>query len=386
MENIELNFDVAIVGGGVAGISAALSSKRSNKSTLLIESSYMVGGLATSGLVSFFLPIDDGEGHQISYGICEELFMLSLSKGYEGNYPTPWLHNGSIEEKKKKRFDVQFNPHVFSILCEKKLIEEGVQILYGCIISDVEVNNNKITKLIGYTRTQKIIINVGSVVDCTGDATICEKAGLPTELSNHGNVQTNWYYTVDNSEYNIHMLGSCDYVYSDGKTYQWFKGLDSLELTDITIKGHQNIINDFLNNGIGDKKHAIATIPTIPELRMTRKLIGNNMLAKNEKGMYIENSLGLITSWLTYGLNYELAGDALFNDKITNLYVAGRCISVKDDDMWDITRGIPGCTVTGEASGYLAANFPNNKNIDYKKAQEDLKSRGVHIHLSELGL
>lgn len=386
MEHVELNFDVAVIGGGVAGISAALSSVRSKKNTLLIESSYMVGGLATSGLVSFFLPIDDGEGHQISYGICEELFMLSMSKGYEGNYPEPWLNNGSIEEKKNKRFDVQFNPHLFSILCEQKLVNEKVQILYGCTITEVEVDNKKITKIIGHTRTQKVVIKASSFVDCTGDATICEKAGLPVEFSSHGNVQTNWYYTIENGEYNIHMLGSCDYVYSDGKTYDWFKGINALEVSDVTIKGHQNIMNNFLEKGKGDKKYAIATIPTIPELRMTRKLVGDGMLAKNEKGMYKEHSLGLITSWLTYGLNYELTGEALFNSHITNLYIAGRCISVKDDDMWDITRGIPGCTVTGEASGYLAANFPNNKEIDYKKAQNDLKSRGVHIHLSELGL
>ena len=70
MQKLTYHFDTAIIGGGVAGVSAALASTRSNKKTLLIESTYMVGGLATSGLVSFFLAIDDGDGHQISHGIC----------------------------------------------------------------------------------------------------------------------------------------------------------------------------------------------------------------------------------------------------------------------------------------------------------------------------
>lgn len=386
MQKLTYHFDTAIIGGGVAGVSAALASTRSNKKTLLIESTYMVGGLATSGLVSFFLAIDDGDGHQISHGICEELLRLSISKGYEGNYPDAWLNGGTVEEKIKKRFDVQFNPHLFSLLCERKLVEEKVKLLYGCIISSAIVESGKIVKLIGHTRTQEIEIIADAFVDCTGDATICDLAGLPTEVAERGNVQTNWYYSLVGGEYTIHMLGSCDYVYSDGLDHTWFKGIDSKELTDITIAGHKNILNDFLEGGEGTTTYALTTIPTIPELRMTRKFIGEETMRKDENGLPKANSLGLITSWLTNGLNYELQAGALYSRAIKNLYVAGRCISVFNDEMWDITRGIPACTVTGEASGYLAANFIDNSQIDIDKAQKELKSRGVKIHLSELGL
>ncbi len=386
MEKLIFNFDVAIIGGGVAGIAAALSSVRSNKNTILIESTYMVGGLATSGLVAFYLPIDDGEGHQISYGICEELFRLSISKGHEGLYPDAWLNGGSIEEKKKKRFDVQFNPHLFSLLCEQKLLSENVKILYGCVIRDVIVKNNKIVEIIGSSRTQDVVIRAASFVDCTGDASICEKANLNVKFSDHGNVLTNWYYYVKDGQYQIKMLGSCDYVYSDGKNHEWFEGVDCSQLSDVSCKAHSNILNDFLSSGNGTKEYALATISTIPELRMTRKLMGEYLMKKEENNKYQEHSLGLITSWLTSSLNYELPGESLFSYKITNLYVAGRCISVFDDSMWDITRAIPGCTVTGEASGYLAANFADNRNIDFNKAQNDLRKRGVKIHLKEIGL
>jgi len=159
MDTLYLDYDVVIVGGGVSGIAAALASTRSNKKTLIVESQYMVGGLATAGLVCYFLPLDDGEGHQISFGLCEELFRLSISKGHEGNYPEAWLNGGSIEDKKKKRFDVKFNPQLFSILCEKQLLDENVKILYGCIISNVEVDGNRILKLIGHTRTQDVELN-----------------------------------------------------------------------------------------------------------------------------------------------------------------------------------------------------------------------------------
>ncbi len=258
--------------------------------------------------------------------------------------------------------------------------------MYGCIISDVIVKDNKIIKLIGHTRTQDVEIIANAFVDCTGDATITEKAGVPTKASEIGNVQANWYYTVKDGKYKLNLLGNCDYVYGDGKTHTYFKGIDSNEVTDVTINSHKNIIDHFLKGGEGTKEYAIATIPTIPELRMTRRLVGEDELKKSENGLRKEDSLGLITSWLERGLNYELSVGSLYNKDIKNLYVAGRCISVFDDSMWDITRGIPACTVTGEASGYLAANFPDNSDIDIKKAQNDLSSRGVIIHLSELGL
>ena len=94
-------YDVVVIGGGIAGVAASLSARRAGKKVCLIESTFLLGGLATSGLVTFYLPLCDGQGKQIHHGISEELLMLSLSKGYEGDYPDAWLHNGSLEEKKK---------------------------------------------------------------------------------------------------------------------------------------------------------------------------------------------------------------------------------------------------------------------------------------------
>lgn len=384
MEKLNLNYDVCIIGGGVAGIAAALASTRSNKKTILVEASYMVGGLATSGLVSIYLPFDDGYGHQISYGLCEELFNLSMSKGYEDRFPKAWMNNASVEEKSKERLEIQFNPQMFSILCEDKLVNEKVKILYGCIVRDVIVENSKILKVIGSTRTQDIEIKAKSFVDCTGDATICEKAGLPTNFPTKGNVRANWFYSVENGKYKLNLLGSCDYVYTDNKEYRWFKGIDSQELSEIMVKSHKEILNKFLKKGNGTKEHAIATIPTIPEIRMTRKLVGDYKVKSDENDKIQPHSIGLISYWAEKGINYEIPAEILFNSAITNLYVAGRCISVLDDIMWNVTRAIPGCVVTGEASGYLAANFANNKNINFEKVQFDLRKRNVKIHLSEI--
>ena len=68
----------------------------------------------------------------------------------------------------------------------------------------------------------------------------------------------------------------------------------------------------------------------------------------------------------------------LHGEKIENLIAAGRCISVTDS-MWDITRVIPVCAVSGEAAGTAAAMTDNFKTLDISELQATLKERGVHI-------
>ena len=53
-------YDVAVVGAGVAGIAAAVQSAREGKKTVLLEKTVLPGGLATTGLIYIYLPLCDG--------------------------------------------------------------------------------------------------------------------------------------------------------------------------------------------------------------------------------------------------------------------------------------------------------------------------------------
>src|SRR5689334_10259463 len=64
--------DVLVVGAGSAGIASAIASARRGAQTWLIERSSFLGGLATVGLINLLLTLDDGAGHQVVAGLCQE--------------------------------------------------------------------------------------------------------------------------------------------------------------------------------------------------------------------------------------------------------------------------------------------------------------------------
>ena len=67
------SYDVVVVGGGVAGVSAAVSAARSGMKTLLMEKFTVLGGLATVGLINWWEPLCNAEGKKLISGVSEEI-------------------------------------------------------------------------------------------------------------------------------------------------------------------------------------------------------------------------------------------------------------------------------------------------------------------------
>ena len=88
----ERRYDVIVSGAGVAGVAAALACARKGLHTALVEKTVLVGGLATAGLINIYLPLCDGHGHQVIYGIAEELLHLSIRYG-PGEIPAVWTES-----------------------------------------------------------------------------------------------------------------------------------------------------------------------------------------------------------------------------------------------------------------------------------------------------
>lgn len=385
------NCDVLIAGGGVAGIAAALASARQGAKTVLVERGYMLGGLATAGLVTIYLPLCNGRGKQVSFGIAEELLKTAILHGCEKDYPKAWLENGTLEEKKEKRFQVQYNAQLFALEAEKLLKQENVTIYYGTSVSNVYVANKKITHVIVENKSGRTAFQVRSVVDATGDADLCKMADEDTELFSQKNVLAAWYYHTGEAGYNLRMLGVADIPEEDKVEEsplllpRRFQGIDGKELSEIMQLAHEVILQDVLEHKKTEKNYFPTTIATIPQVRMTRRLKGCYEMKTLDEKKSFTDSIGMIGNWKKKGPIYEIPFDALHGNKVHNLITAGRCISA-EDAMWDVTRVIPACAVTGEAAGTAAAISNNFNELDITILQEKLRKNGCKIFYNELDL
>ena len=385
--------DVLVCGGGFAGISAALAAARQGKKVTLVERQFILGGLGTAGLVVIYLPLCDGMGKQVSFGIAEELLRLSISMGAEDNYPENWLDSDDKSKRTEndKRFAVRFNPSIFAILAEQELIKAGVEILYGTYAVGVSKGKDKINAVIIENKTGRQAIKVKSVVDATGDCDIAKFAEAPTDTFKQGNILAAWYYSFGKNGYNLNTLGCCDIPdeeqTEDNKIVplinQRFTGLDGAELSKMTIASHASTLNDLKNKRKEDPDVVPTTIATIPQIRMTRKIVGEYVLNTNEQHTYFEDSIGMVSDWRKRGPVYEVPFRTLYSNKIKNLITAGRCTSVSES-LWDVMRVIPCCAVTGQAAGTAAAMCDDFCSLDVLKLQEKLKADGVVLHEKDL--
>lgn len=396
-ENIETKItaecEVLVCGGGFAGISAALAAARQGKDVMLLEREYILGGLGTAGLITIYLPLCDGMGKQVSYGIAEELFRLSISMGYEDKYPDNWLDNDDVSKRtdKDKRFEVQYNAQLFAILAEQLLLENNVRILYGSYAVGVSKNNDKIDAVIVENKSGRQAIGVRKVVDATGDCDIALFADAPTETFKQGNVLAAWYYSLGKNGYNLNTIGFAD-IPDEKKTEKnrvkllvnkRFSGLDGNELSEMVQLSHASTLNNVISKRQSDETLVPTSIATIPQIRMTRKIVGEYILDSAEEHKYFEDSIGMISDWRKRGPIYEVPFSTLFSSKVKNLITAGRCVSVTDS-MWDIMRVIPCCAVTGQAAGTAAAMTEDFSKLDVKELQSILVKNGVILHEKDL--
>lgn len=95
-----------------------------------------------------------------------------------------------------------------------------------------------------------------------------------------------------------------------------------------------------------------------------------------------EDSIGMISNWKKRGPVYEVPFRVLYGSKVKNLITAGRNISTSDA-MWNVTRVIPVCAVTGEAAGVAAMAYDFGT-LSVAKLQKKLTDNGVKLFYQEL--
>ena len=349
------NYDVIVVGGGVAGVSAALSARRENKKVLLIEKTSVLGGLATSGLINWFEPLCDGQGHQILFSQVEEFFNLALKYGYKTYSP---------------RMSSFFDHNLFALSLNKLLTEEGVDISYETSVCDVILENQSIKEIEILTVEGKSKLSADQFIDATGNAFLFRKAGVPVrEGSNYLTYATISYKNGPGKPV-MQMSGSALDGSGHPQGMKTFNGLKQDDVNEYVRTAQEYALNEYESGKIQD----ISAIPSMPQFRKIASIEGEYCLTNKDSMVHHEDSIGVFGAFNKFGELYEIPVGCLYSKKINNLYACGRIIS-SDDNGWEVIRVIPVAILTGEVAGLLAAS-----KLPIKELQNKLSSRGIKLH------
>lgn len=385
-------YDVVVLGGGIAGIAAALAAARAGAKVCLVEKFCALGGLATLGNVIFYLPLCDGLGHQVCGGISEELLKLSVADlSFERpslqicGIPDAWKRGGSIKARTEQRYRCGYNPITFLYQLEKLLLKNRVEILFDSRFCSVLKNGKRIEAVIIENKSGRTALRCQAVVDATGDADACFLAGEKT-VSLNSNVRSNWYYYLEGEELKLAFLGKKRDPYgrripSSGRN---FRGDKAEAVTAMLLQSRQMMMQDIKKKNLEVALPILpVNIPTMPCFRMTRRLQGKVVLRERDQHRWYDDCLGMTGDWRKPGPVYCLPLRALAAVNTQNLISAGRCLSAAGT-VWDATRAIPTCAVSGEAAGTAAAflaldKLPSFADLDIKALQGYLQRQKVII-------
>lgn len=383
-------YDVIVCGGGISGLTAAVSAARFGASVLLLEKGVLLGGLATAGLISWYEPLCDGRGRRIMNGMAYELLKLCVQYGVH-DLPEDWMPPAKTSGS-GKRLCTHFSHSLFAMALDEWLLESGVRLLLDTCVTRPHITGNRIDGVFVENKDGRGFFRCGEIIDCTGDADIALRSGISCE--NGVNYLTYIGYCSDPETAKAaaekrNMLLSRKWRNSGADLWgrghpehlPYYIGVDAEQLTDFVIRGRRKLFDQLKDTEPFSRD--ISVLPSMAQYRKTRRIIGAYTLTEEDQGKHFDHSIAAVGDFAKRGQLYEIPYETLYHRKVENLFVAGRCIS-STGWAWDVTRVIPAAAATGEAAGTAAALCRRENTANHalcvRKLQDRLLRQGVWLH------
>ncbi len=395
-------YDVVVLGGGPAGVSAAVSAARNGSKVAFVERYGYLGGQATGGLVILLVGLTDGT-NTIVKGFCEETINRLKEISKVKNIGRHIL------------FDAEAMKYAFDCFLE----ENNVTPFYHSFASEVVLEGDKIKGVVIDGKSGRRILKAKVFVDATGDADLAKFAGVPFDIESKsdilpvtlgfraGGIDTEKVQKFINENFDLYkrILNDLDISTKMGgwlptlnNNEAWFNisHIENIDITDsdeltraeiIGRKQIQLIMKAFKENLPGfEDAYLIDTASQIGG-RESRRIKGIYRFTKNDVLKDFNDEISRAPDYTGSGRgSVSVPYRCLISEKIDNLIFAGRCISV-EHDLIDMFREIPCCMATGQAAGVAASVAAQRLTpvqvIDFRKLQEILIDQGALLSLSE---
>ena len=353
-------YDVVVAGGGVAGVAAAVAAARRGHRTVLVEKQILLGGLATSGLIFIYLPLCDGRGRQVSFGLAEELLHRSL-KYSPCDLPPEWggPKDGFVGFQAERRYQAIFSPAGFTLALDEILKEAGVELLLDTLVCATRCRKTGVvTGLEVENGEGRGWLQARRFVDATGSAALARQAGRTTPTGN--NFQTPWILDFGAKTHAFHLTPQIG-IQAFGQTGAEDCRLGNPLCQDTVTRHVRNTwerCRQFYDQAYaaGEDRHSLFPLhlPAMPQFRKIARIQGRRTWEKEGERQGHPDSVGLYGDWRKPGCVWEIPYEILLPRGLRNVLAAGRCVSA-EGDAWEALRVIPAAALTGEIAGTAAA-------------------------------
>ena len=427
------DYEVVVLGGGPAGITAALAAGRSGRKTILIEGYGFLGGAGTAAGLSTFCGLHAavfGEHEQVVHGLCNDV--LDRLTAMDGLNP-PHL---SVQDRiQAQAYDIS----AYKIAADELLGAAGVEILFHAMgVGAAMASDTEIEALFVETKSGRFAIRGQIFIDASGDGDLAAWSGVPFEVGDgagnmlypttmfringvdHKTAGDAWKLIPQLME-EAELKGrkfprKKPIVRPQRNPIEWranltqiknpngkaVNGIDAREFSYGEIEGRKQCWDVFsfikeVTPGFDDA-YIVEIAPQIG-IRETRRITGDYQLSQDDilGCRDFEDTIG-VNGW---PVEAHIAGDVkfLFADadtrgfnqipyriivpqKIENLLVAGRCASMTHEGQ-SSARVSGSCFIMGQAAGTAAdlalANHSTPRTLSVKRLQQRLEADGAYL-------
>jgi len=395
--------DVVVVGGGPAGLVAAIASARNGARTVLVERFGYLGGTATASLmacINGFRNQVEPDATQVVRGIAEEIVLALKDIGGLGRstykqkpYPT---------EPGKLAYSYAIDPEKFKYLALKMCVEAGVDVMFHTCFCDSVVRDGVLSGVIVENKSGRQALMARVVVDASGDADVAARAGAEfwqTAKDEAPRLNDSIMYRIEFGSKRPEGMHCCDF---GTNAVVWGPAVPAMDATNADalsqaeVSARLRIYDDLAEKQkkypeLADAK--VVETPPMLGIRQTRfvegvyKLTADDAIAGRRFDDVVAISAAPIIRYYGYRRYLEHEGfdipyRCLVPRKIDGLLIAGRCIS-SDQAAYESFRSMVPIMAIGQAAGTAAAlccqTNGSPRELDVNRLQRALLAQGAEL-------